>query len=379
MTPKASCSLIEHWIYLALDGELSEELERQLEAHLDGCHTCRERHARIFREEQLLAGELDSIGGALDALLEGRINSTSIERHEQLQALADSAHERERQRGNPGTWALAASFLILVGAAALLWLFLGDDTPPTPAASSTVGTLTWQGDGIWVTGARGQKRRLVGSDTRAARPQETIHVPVGTELVMRLPDGSRVEVAEGSRFRVDEREGRLHLHLDSGSAVFEVQPQQVGLLITTPLAEVEVVGTVFAVSHGYFRGGARVLDFSKNDRRVRGPLTWVEVAQGMVRVNKHGSLKSWSLAAEESIQIREKAQKLKRKHRTAAANRGGTQPRSGSSQAGAKPTPGTPTPAPAAGQKPTGPLDLPAGTPKGDEGDEDGEGKNKKH
>ena len=78
MTPKINCSLVEHWLYLAIDGELSPELEVQLEAHLDGCQDCQRLQAQVVRNEKLLGSELESIAGAMDVLLEGRARLLAV-------------------------------------------------------------------------------------------------------------------------------------------------------------------------------------------------------------------------------------------------------------------------------------------------------------
>ena len=82
MTPRITCTLIEQWISLSLDGELSPERTQLLEEHLDGCADCRNSHARTLETERLLVGELQNLSGAMDDLLDERISSTTIERLE---------------------------------------------------------------------------------------------------------------------------------------------------------------------------------------------------------------------------------------------------------------------------------------------------------
>lgn len=75
----------------------------------------------------------------------------------------------------------------------------------------------------------------------------------GETLMIEFADGSAVHLRENSAFSYvpSERQGLLNrrVRLD-GRAFFEISPQQQGLIVSTPTADVTVIGTVFALTGG---------------------------------------------------------------------------------------------------------------------------------
>ena len=65
MTPRITCSMVERWICLSLDGELFPEHEEQLESHLDSCARCRGHFEEAARDQALLEREMDQLSGTV--------------------------------------------------------------------------------------------------------------------------------------------------------------------------------------------------------------------------------------------------------------------------------------------------------------------------
>lgn len=99
---------------------------------------------------------------------------------------------------------------------------------------------------------------------------EEVRTAKGSRAVLRLRDGSLVEVAERSDLRVSERWSGKTVALERGSVMVEAAKQRRGRLeISTPDCMVSVRGTIFSVSRGL--KGSRV-----------------SVVEGEVKVDKAG-------------------------------------------------------------------------------------------
>jgi len=80
---------------------------------------------------------------------------------------------------------------------------------------------------------------------------EQVRTAKGSRAVLRLRDGSLVEVAERSDLRVSEGWRRKLVSLERGSVMVEAAKQRQGTLdISTPDCLVSVKGTIFGVSRG---------------------------------------------------------------------------------------------------------------------------------
>lgn len=87
-------------------------------------------------------------------------------------------------------------------------------------------------------------------DRVAQRVAPTLATPAPERTDFELPTGDRLLAAEGARFRVElATESERRVRLDSGSMLFDVQPLDGGrFCVSTPRAEVIVLGTVFTVT-----------------------------------------------------------------------------------------------------------------------------------
>jgi ferric-dicitrate binding protein FerR (iron transport regulator) len=129
------------------------------------------------------------------------------------------------------------------------WL-VRDRMPVAPESLTVVEA----GGGLW---------RMDGAVATALRPGEAVseEVPIRTErgagAVVRMADGSRVELRNGSEMRVSRKRDGATVHLARGSVIVEAAPQGRGRLhVATGDALATVRGTVFTVHNGL--GGSRV-------------------------------------------------------------------------------------------------------------------------
>jgi len=159
-------------------------------------------------------------------------------------------------------WAVAASVLVAVAVGAL---FLSNRLPSGGALAATVES------------ANGALYRVTDAGTLAMAVGEEIGKGVRVRTakdsgaVVRLSDGSRVEMRERSEFSVTQNGQGVTLHLDRGDVIVEAAKQGAGhLFVATPDSLVSVKGTIFAVGSG-----------TKGSR--------ISVVEGEVHVNHSGA------------------------------------------------------------------------------------------
>jgi ferric-dicitrate binding protein FerR (iron transport regulator) len=159
-------------------------------------------------------------------------------------------------------WAVAASLAVAVAVGAL---FLSNRLPSGGALAATVES------------ANGALYRVTDAGTLAMAVGEEIGKGVrvrtakDSDAVVRLADGSRVEMRERAEFSITENGQGVTLHLDRGDVIVEAAKQGAGhLFVATPDSLVSVKGTIFAVGSG-----------TKGSR--------VSVVEGEVHVNHAGA------------------------------------------------------------------------------------------
>ncbi|HJR08296.1 MAG TPA: FecR domain-containing protein [Pyrinomonadaceae bacterium] len=160
-------------------------------------------------------------------------------------------------------WAVAASVVVAVAVGALFFSNRFFDTGGALAAT--------------VESANGALYRVTDSGTLAMAVGEQIGKGVrvrtakDSDAVVRLADGSRVEMRERSEFSVTENGQGVTLHLDRGDVIVEAAKQGTKhLFVATPDSLVSVKGTIFSVGSG-----------TKGSR--------VSVVEGEVHVNHAGT------------------------------------------------------------------------------------------
>ncbi len=170
---------------------------------------------------------------------------------EQAVAMGDMARQRETDtpvcsspitikadRSVRFTWlALAASVTVLATSA---WLFLGSRESPLLTLVDASGSVAWSHGGEW--------RTEVGiGESLSAGTLETVGESATAQLQFR--DGTIISLTGESELSFSE-DGQKLLVLRKGSLSAQVKPQPKGkpMLVRTPSAEAEVVGTIFNLS-----------------------------------------------------------------------------------------------------------------------------------
>ncbi|MCA1564550.1 MAG: FecR domain-containing protein [Acidobacteria bacterium] len=160
-------------------------------------------------------------------------------------------------------WAVAASLAVAVVVGAVFFSNRFLDTGAALAAT--------------VESANGALYRVTDAGTLAMVVGEEIGKGVRVRTakdsgaVVRLADGSRVEMRERSEFSVTQNRQGVTLHLDRGDVIVEAAKQGAGhLFVATPDSLVSVKGTIFSVGSG-----------TKGSR--------VSVIEGEVHVNHSGA------------------------------------------------------------------------------------------
>ena len=169
-----------------------------------------------------------------------------------------------------GRYAVAASVLLAVGLSA--W------------AARQVFFAVPAGSRATVQAVSGALHRLDGGRALALAPGatvgegDTVRTARGSRAVLRLRDGSSVEMSERAELSVTARGKDTTIHLDRGSIIVEAAKRRTGhLLVAASDCTVSVTGTVFSVNRGI--KGSRVSVLEGQVRVARGGAETV-LAQG---------------------------------------------------------------------------------------------------
>ncbi len=148
-----------------------------------------------------------------------------------------------RRRMPTWAWAAAAAVVLVVG---LQLLVLQQVWPGGAAGGNMLRVL--QGT---VVGVGGSTAQTFGAGADVPYGQQVV-TPRGQSAMVRLADGSTVELRERTRFSVVRKRGGTQLALEGGDVIVEAAKQAPGkhLWVATNDCTVAVVGTVFAVDAG---------------------------------------------------------------------------------------------------------------------------------
>src|SRR5262249_7055121 len=138
-------------------------------------------------------------------------------------------------------WAIAATVVIAAG------LFIYERLS---RVSDAFNTIVYAMDGPVLSVGTNDTRTLTIGDKVAAG--EKIRCAKDAGAVMKLPDGTLIEMRERSEFSVTRNSGDTTIHLDRGNVIVQAAKQRDGhhLFVQTGDCIVSVKGTIFSVNSG---------------------------------------------------------------------------------------------------------------------------------
>jgi ferric-dicitrate binding protein FerR (iron transport regulator) len=258
MTREISCELAARWLSRAIDEEISVEDERLLESHLDTCPACRAERERLAAEIARLESGFAGISRELDDLLRGKLGPEGIP---------------ERSGASPRVplaGALAALALLSVFAA---YWFVGRSEERGGRA-----IVEWGSAGLERTSG-GVPRWHEGAGRAELDAGDRIRLLAGGDASFELPGGSRARLGPDGVLALRAVGEETELELVAGRAAFEVQPGS-PFRVLTPLAMVEVTGTLFGVVHEGERTEVEVSEGEVTVRRRIGASPPIRLAPG---------------------------------------------------------------------------------------------------
>ncbi len=165
-------------------------------------------------------------------------------------------------KANVARWSVAAAFVFCIGLAGLFVSERLDWSGRTIAA-----TVESENGAVYVV-SDAQSRQLAAGEQ--LQKGERVRTAKDSNALLRLADGSTVEMRERSEFSVSENRRGVTIRLERGDVIVEAAKQHNGrLYVQTPDSLVSVKGTIFAVESG-----------TKGSR--------VSVVEGEVQVNHQG-------------------------------------------------------------------------------------------
>ncbi|MEJ7848214.1 MAG: FecR domain-containing protein [Pyrinomonadaceae bacterium] len=229
------CSDVEALIPAYIDGKLSTARTLLFEDHTHECIPCR---------RALNAGRPDA--PAKTAAFASK-QSTSTSRWNYTNAMR---------------WSVAAAAIICIG---VMGLFMYERLD---ISGSTLAATVENADGLVFVVSDPDGRQLAAGEQ--LQKGERVRTAKDSNAVLRLADGSTVEMRERSEFSVTENLRGVTVRLERGDVIVEAAKQHNGrLYVQTPDSLVSVKGTIFAVESG-----------TKGSR--------VSVVEGEVQVNHAG-------------------------------------------------------------------------------------------
>jgi hypothetical protein len=191
-------------------GQLPAAREQVIEAHLHECVACR--------------GEAEA----------GRRSSASI---------MPWQHELPRVTNDRFRWVLAAAAVIVIGISAYL---IQDRFFASPAGMrARVESLS---GGLYRIGVGGEQPLKAGDEIAEG---DSVRTGGASRAILRLGDGSVVEMNERAQFAVSMRHSDTTIQLDRGNIIVQAAKRKTGhLYVAAKDCRVAVTGTVFSVNSG---------------------------------------------------------------------------------------------------------------------------------
>lgn len=248
------CQAFRDRMWAVLDAAEEPAAAPTLVEHLRSCADCRAVFSAAVRAERLLF----TAAVISDATVSGpvserrRPSSGSTPRRVTTAVVRRATTKRHRRRPalSLAPW--------LVGAAALVLLAVGVAMTAGPRMASAPWAVVEEATALTTDDGRALKRDapLAAGVRLSADAPATLRLRDGSHLW--LEAGTRLGLDEGGSLRGGGGKAGILVHLDSGAVGIAAKPQdaRAPLVVSTPLAEVVVVGTAFRVAHA--RSGSEV-------------------------------------------------------------------------------------------------------------------------
>jgi ferric-dicitrate binding protein FerR (iron transport regulator) len=211
------------------------DLERLLLRYLDGTLS----RGEVTELESWLRSDADA-RALLRAVSEQAVAMGDLARERGLRRPVAALEQRVvHGRFASARWLALAALLVLAGFLAAFWLVEGNRA--VVEVEEVTGALNW-------TSPTGEMR--VGLEGRVGLRAGTFETAgEGAMAQLRFSDGTRVTLGSSTKVALAD-DGQKQVRLLAGSLTFEVVPQPTGrpMMVRTPTATLEVLGTVFSVA-----------------------------------------------------------------------------------------------------------------------------------
>ena len=220
------CDDFQSLIPAYLDGKLSTARTLLLKDHSNECIPCRQE----LKAQRAYAA-------SKTATFVPRQPTSRTGRQPQ------SAPANRWRTSNVTRWSIAAALVISVGIGAMFMYERFD-----PSGTTLAATVENANGLVYVVSDPGTRPLEVGEQLQKG---ERVRTAKDSDAVLRLADGSTVEMRERSEFSVTQNMRGVTVRLDRGDVIVEAAKQLNGrLYVQTPDSLVSVKGTIFAVESG---------------------------------------------------------------------------------------------------------------------------------
>ncbi len=220
------CDDFQSLIPAYLDGKLSTARTLLLEDHSNECIPCRKE----LKEQRAYAG----------AKTATYVRRQPAARRQPGQQLANTGRWNTSKVAR---WGVAAAAVVCI---ALAGMFMYERFDPS---GTTLAATVENAEGSVFVVSDAQTRPLASGEQ--LKKGERVRTAKDSNAVLRLGDGSTVEMRERSEFSVTENMRGVTVRLDRGDVIVEAEKQHNGrLYVQTPDSLVSVKGTIFVVESG---------------------------------------------------------------------------------------------------------------------------------
>ena len=206
-------------------------------------------------------------------------------------------------------FAWAAAMFVCVGSAA--W-FYRDSFLPAPAGERA--SLEWAEGPVYLVSTAGQRALKAGDNISE---KEWVRTANGSRAILKLRDGSRVEMNERAELGVSMNRQDTRVHLERGAIIVQAAKRRSGhLTVHVPDATVAVTGTVFSVNRGMKGSRVSVIEGAvevdqRGNRNELRPGDQITTSQWLQPVAVKDEV-AWSRNAAEHLKLLEQMKQIAR-------------------------------------------------------------------